>query len=397
MTSPSTAWNSATAFTNRSRLSRRAARRRADRRGQLDVDAGGVDDPADQVEQRLADVRRAACAARRRAARTARAPRRSRPRSPGSSSASSSDGDLGRVDALGDRGRAGRRASRRRGRGRRARPARRRAGRAARRSRGPIAHRGPVSRVSSAALAVRSWSSVQGGDHLGDLGQPQQPVEADDLDRDLALGQRVEDVGGVRVVAGQHADLAPRASRRVAWASRTWSASQASSRRRSRARAARTSPASAPRLGSSGAPRRSCGVAAARPGALATSRMRRVGAPVDRERVRRRRPPVGGGKSSREVEDVGDRGAAPAVDRLVGVADRGDRMAAAVSPSGRRTARRASAPGRPRCPGTRRAARRGTSSRSSAPDLGLVARPAARPSAIWSEKSISPSSALSRR
>ena len=32
-------------------------RGRADRRGQLDVDAGGVDDPADQVEDRLADRR----------------------------------------------------------------------------------------------------------------------------------------------------------------------------------------------------------------------------------------------------------------------------------------------------------------------------------------------------
>ena len=56
MTSPSTDWNSATAFTKRSRLSRRAAAACEGRGGELDVDAGRVDDPPDHVEQRVADV-----------------------------------------------------------------------------------------------------------------------------------------------------------------------------------------------------------------------------------------------------------------------------------------------------------------------------------------------------
>jgi hypothetical protein len=47
------------------------------------------------------------------------------------------------------------------------------------------------------------------GDHLGDLGQPEQALEADDLDRDLPVAQDVEDGGGVGVVAREHADLAP--------------------------------------------------------------------------------------------------------------------------------------------------------------------------------------------
>ena len=45
--------------------------------------------------------------------------------------------------------------------------------------------------------------------HLGHLGQPEQTLQADDLDRDLSSGQRVEHVGGMRVVAGQHADPRP--------------------------------------------------------------------------------------------------------------------------------------------------------------------------------------------
>ena len=44
---------------------------------------------------------------------------------------------------------------------------------------------------------------------LGDLGQPQQSGQADDLDGDAGPGQGVEDVLGVRVVAGEDADLRP--------------------------------------------------------------------------------------------------------------------------------------------------------------------------------------------
>ena len=50
---------------------------------------------------------------------------------------------------------------------------------------------------------------VQGGHDLGHLGQPDQPGQADDLDRHVASGQGVEHVGGVRVVAGEHADVGP--------------------------------------------------------------------------------------------------------------------------------------------------------------------------------------------
>ena len=60
-----------------------------------------------------------------------------------------------------------------------------------------------------------------------------------------------------------------------------------------------------------------------------------VGSPVDRERVGRHGTGRGG-EGLREAEDVGDRGTAPPVDRLVGVADRGDRMAAAGGSTGTR-------------------------------------------------------------
>ena len=186
----------------------------AHRRRQLDVDAAAVDDPADQVEQRLAGVapqltqlggeqREPSCAPpRSRAGRRGRRARRSSETTsvgsePATACASSSSTDAGRR------------------RGRAARPARSRARRPSRaRSRGPIAHRGPVEQGRAASRwRVRSWTRVSVATHLGHLGQPEQPLEADDLDRDLARGQRVEHVGRVGVVAGQHADLAPPTAR----------------------------------------------------------------------------------------------------------------------------------------------------------------------------------------
>ena len=53
------------------------------------------------------------------------------------------------------------------------------------------------------------------GEHLCDLGQTQQPSEADDLDRYAGRGQGVEDVGGVVVVPHQDADLPPGRARGV--------------------------------------------------------------------------------------------------------------------------------------------------------------------------------------
>ena len=162
-------------------------RGRADRRRQLDVDAGGVDDPADQVEQRLAGVRAQRRAARRPAARTARAPRRSSRPSPGSSSASPSDAtSVGSAPATA----ASSSSATLRCEPRALAPARAPAELAARapssaRSRGPIAQRGPVSSVQQLGVGGEVVQQRQRGHHLGDLGQPEQPLEADDLDRDL--------------------------------------------------------------------------------------------------------------------------------------------------------------------------------------------------------------------
>ena len=301
-------------------------------------------------------------AARRPAARTARAPRRSRRRSPGSSRASPSDGDLGRVGALD----GALQLARRRVELGVAAP---RPGELAR----PAAEQGEVARADRPArpgeqreqrgVGGEVVEQVERRDHLGHLGQPEQALEADDLDRDLARGQRVEDVGGVGVVAGEHADLATSAAR----PSRAWRrrhllgqpgelvgvglvhdrvAPRPSPRVRLRPRAAR------PRRARRTAGRR----ARWRPrGSGASERRLTVSGYVGTS------APVGAREVAAEVEDVGDRRAAPAVDRLVGVADRGHRVAepvAGVGPGEQRAA--ASAPARPRCPGTRRAARPGT-------------------------------------
>jgi hypothetical protein len=150
---------------------------------------------------------------------------------------------------------------------------------------------------------------------LGDLGQPQQAGEADDLDGDAGAVERVEDVRGVGVVAGEHADVGPGGA--SSWAPATASASQASSSAWVSKHAGRDLAAAA--SGLAPAADRRTRRTAARPAGW-RPRGSAVGAAVDGERVgrtgRRRREGVG------EVEDVGDRRPAPAVDRLVGVADR---------------------------------------------------------------------------
>ena len=166
----------------------------------------------------------------------------------------------------------------------------------------------------------------QGGEYLGHLRQPQQAVQADDLDRDLRRGQRVEDIGRVRVVPDEHADLAPRRRRH----------------RRVRVR----------HLG--GQPRELPGIRLVDDGLhiahlvrpclqrlhLRERRVERgrqpvghledppVGSPVDRQREAADLSTAGQREVVAEMQDVGDRRATPAVDRLVGVADGGDRMAA---------------------------------------------------------------------
>ena len=129
---------------------------RADRGGQLDVDAGGVDDRGGRCR---GAARRRGCAARELAGQQAeplsglrgvRAVTRVGERVV-------ERRDLGDVDAVGD---AQELLGDRGGLAAAAAPAISAARRpAARRSRGPIAQRGPVSSVSTAVLAVTSWSS----------------------------------------------------------------------------------------------------------------------------------------------------------------------------------------------------------------------------------------------
>ncbi len=50
---------------------------------------------------------------------------------------------------------------------------------------------------------------LEGGDDVGHLRHPQQPTQPDDLDRHTDSRQRVVHICGCRVVAHQHADVAP--------------------------------------------------------------------------------------------------------------------------------------------------------------------------------------------
>ena len=105
---------------------------------------------------------------------------------------------------------------------------------------GPAAEQPQVARADRPARAGQQGQQrgvggdvveqVQGRDDLGDLGQPEQAGEADDLDRDAGAGERVEDVLGVRVVAGEDADRRPTDSvvrRARAPPSTRWSSSSA--------------------------------------------------------------------------------------------------------------------------------------------------------------------------
>ena len=163
------------------------------------------------------------------------------------------------------------------------------------------------------------------GDHLGHLRQPEQPLETDDLHGDLAAAQGVEDGRGVRVVAGEDADLPPRRDlhRRpgldhlvgqpdelVVVGLVDGGADLAGRRTRLRLQ------------------RQQLGPRGVEVGGQVVGRGQDalVGAAVDGERIGR-----GAAAAGREVlaelQDVGDRRTAPAVDRLVGVADRRDRVA----------------------------------------------------------------------
>ena len=156
MTSPSTAWKSATARTNRSRLSRRAA-------------AAGVTAEASSTSTPVVSMIRRTMSSSgsptwERSMRSSAASSANRSSASGEYAAGArvvqrvvEARDLGGVDAVGDRDQVV--VDRRRRRATAPRPGQLRArSPSSLRSRGPIAQRGPVSRVSSEALAVTSLS-----------------------------------------------------------------------------------------------------------------------------------------------------------------------------------------------------------------------------------------------
>ena len=72
----------------------------------------------------------------------------------------------------------------------------------------PMRQRGPVSRRTSEALAPGVLEDLADGDQVGDLGQVQQPGEADDLHRDVAGDEGALDLGEVGRGTAQDGDLA---------------------------------------------------------------------------------------------------------------------------------------------------------------------------------------------
>ncbi len=181
--------------------------RGAHRRGQLDVDAGGLDDPADQVEDRLAD---GGAEPAQLVGQQAEAQQRllGVVQVAGVLEGVAQRRDLGRVGALDGGLQLGLHGVERLA-----------PGLAAGQLAGPPAEQREVARTDRPARPGQQGEQRgvggdvldqgQRGHDLGDLGQPQQALEADDLDRDLPVGERVEDRGGVGVVAGQDADLLP--------------------------------------------------------------------------------------------------------------------------------------------------------------------------------------------
>ncbi len=179
----------------------------------------------------------------------------------------------------------------------------------------------------------------EGRDHHRHLGQPQQPVEADDLDRDPVSGEGVEHLGRRGVVAGQYADPAPGAGlsrvlreRREAGLDGVDLAGEPGQLGGRTGVEAGAHLARADAVGGAQRRDRHRGVGVERLGeAVGGLEDRGVRAATHREVVERDlRRAVGAREGAADVEDVGDRGAAPAVDRLVGVADGGHGVAPAV-------------------------------------------------------------------
>ncbi len=167
----------------------------------------------------------------------------------------------------------------------------------------------------------------QGGDHLGHLREADEAGQADDLDRDACRGEGVVDLLGLGVVAAQHAHVGPGGARVVLPLDGGGQPGQLVDG------TLVDVGLHAPLAGDVGGPEPCHLVAVGREQRLGEPvgdvEDAAVGAPVDRQR----QPPrlaVRGGERVGEVEDVGHRGAAPAVDGLVGVTDRHDGVAQAV-------------------------------------------------------------------
>ena len=167
------------------------------------------------------------------------------------------------------------------------------------------------------------------GQHLDDLGQPQQPGQADDLDRDPALAerllQRARTAGSCGTARRSSTSWPPgprRAARRTRSAIHRASV-HSSANRRDLDLARRRSPARA---------RAACRVRALRAGsgAMTASAAARIRAP-ERKFVYSgscaTAVPSARGNCSGNSQQVEQAGAAPRVDVLVGVADRGHREA----------------------------------------------------------------------
>ena len=232
VTWPSTAWNSATAWTKRSRFSRRAA-------------AAGLTDEASSTSMPVVStIRRtrsrigSPIAERSRRSSSASSPNRSR-----------ASGRVGEVARIVERVAEGRDLRRVGPLDRRRElfldavanswpppwpPASSRARRPSRaRSRGPIAQRGPASSVSSAALAVTSWIKVRvatTSETSGSRSRPLRPTISTGISRSLSASKTAAACALSRVSTpiSRQQGLSVRASR-SAWVARTCSASHASS------------------------------------------------------------------------------------------------------------------------------------------------------------------------
>ena len=185
--------------------------RRGARGGELDVDAGGVDDPADQVEDRLT----------RCPAQSPQLLGEQREALGGLGAVGEVAGIVERVGERGDLRRVGavdrgQQLARERltpvggggvgGRGAGQLPGAPPEQRQVAGSDGPA---GAGQQRQQVGVGGHVADQREGGHDLRDLGQAQQALEPDDLHRDLVLAEAVEDGGRVPVVTRENADAAP--------------------------------------------------------------------------------------------------------------------------------------------------------------------------------------------